>query len=198
MRKSIIGFLCFSIVALIIYGCKVAPETTTQKKTLSAEVDEAVSVIKARDPSIQRFFDDSYGYAVLPKIFKGAFIVGAGHGMGEVFEQKQLVGYCNMTQIAGGISFGGEYYREFIFFKDKMDLDKFKTGQYTFSAQMMAVAARSGVAAKADYKGGMAVFIMADTGLMADASLGGQKFNYAPYDPNKPINTPEDFNRPSH
>lgn len=185
--KSVIKLsLCYFVFALVLIGCRVAPETTEQKQVLMAEVDEAIAVIKARDPSIQRFFDDSYGYAVLPKIVKGAFIVGAGHGKGAVFEQKELIGYCNMTQISGGISFGGEYYREYIFFKDKMDLDKFRTGEYTFSAQMMAIAARSGVAAKADYKGGMAVFILADVGLMADASLGGQKFNFVRLDPNDP------------
>ncbi len=184
--KKVYVLLVFFICMLIIIGCKVAPETEKQKQTLSAQVDEAVAVLKAKDPTVQRFFDDSYGYAVLPKIVKGAFIVGGARGNGEVFEQNRFVGYCAMTQISGGISFGGQYYREYIFFKDKMDLDKFKQGEYTFSAQMMAIAARSGVAAKADYKEGMVVFILADTGLMADASLGGQKFSYVPYDPNKP------------
>ena len=37
-----------------------------------------------------------------------------------------------------------------------------------------------GAAAKADYKDGMAVFVMADKGLMVDASLGGQKFKFTP------------------
>ena len=38
----------------------------------------------------------------------------------------------------------------------------------------------AGAAAKADYSYGKAVFIMADRGLMVDASLGGQKFMYTP------------------
>jgi hypothetical protein len=59
-------------------------------------------------------------------------------------------------------------------------LDAFKSEEYTFSAQVTGVALSAGVAAKADYKAGMAVFIMTDTGLMVDASLGGQKFNYVP------------------
>jgi hypothetical protein len=54
----------------------------------------------------------------------------------------------------------------------------FKTEEYTFSAQVTGVAATLGAAAKADYKKGMAVFITTDKGLMVDASLGGQKFNY--------------------
>ncbi len=57
-------------------------------------------------------------------------------------------------------------------------MDKFKTDEYAFSAQVTGVAIVWGAAAKTDYKDGMAVFIMTDAGVMVDASLGGQKFNY--------------------
>ena len=55
---------------------------------------------------------------------------------------------------------------------------KFKNEPYTFEAQVTGVVLSAGVAAKRDYNKGMAVFIMEDAGLMVDASLGGQKFNY--------------------
>ena len=84
-----------------------------------------------------------------------------------------------MSQATLGFTFGGEYFREIIFFRDKEDLDKFKAEEYTFSAQVTGVALSAGAAAKADYKAGMAVFVMTDIGLMVDASLGGQKFNYS-------------------
>jgi lipid-binding SYLF domain-containing protein len=180
MKSITIRSMCLFIFMLMVVGCAVAPKTSEGKKVLTAESDEAIAVFKAKDTGIQRFFDSSYGYAVIPKIFKGAFIVGGAHGRGEVFEQGNKIGHCDMTQISGGISFGGEFYREIIFFKDKQDLDKFKTNEYVFSAQMTAVALSSEVAAKANYKAGMAVFIATDTGLMADASLGGQKFRYVP------------------
>ena len=59
-------------------------------------------------------------------------------------------------------------------------MDRFKQDEYTFSAQVTGVALSAGAAAKADYRAGMAVFITTDTGLMVDASLGGQKFRYVP------------------
>lgn len=165
---------------LVAAGCSTAPEKPEAKAVLSAEVSEAIAVFKAKDPSIERFFDSSYGYAVMPKIFKGAFILGGASGRGEVFEQGTMVGYCRMNQATLGFSFGGEYFREIIFFKEKLDLDVFKTEEYTFSAQVTGVALTTGAAAKADYKAGMAVFIATDAGLMVDASLGGQKFKYVP------------------
>ena len=165
---------------LVAAGCATAPEGPEAKTVLSAEVDEAIAAFKAKDPSIERFFESSYGYAVLPKVIKGAFILGGASGRGEVYEQEEIAGYCRMEQATLGFSFGGEYFREIIFFKDKTDLEVFKTGEYTFSAQVTGVALTTGAAAKADYNVGMAVFITTDAGLMVDASLGGQKFKYVP------------------
>jgi lipid-binding SYLF domain-containing protein len=181
MKAATIWSMCFSIFMLMVSGCSVTPEKAEDKAVLSAESQEAIAVMKAKDPSIQRFFDKSYGYAVLPKVFKGAFIVGGAHGGGEVYEQGTMVGYCNMSQASLGFSLGGEFFREIVFFRDKEDLEEFRIeAEYTFSAQVTGVALSTGAAAKADYKAGMAVFIMTDTGLMVDASLGGQKFNYEP------------------
>lgn len=179
-RKRYISAACVLIGMLVPAGCSVAPKSAESGQVLSAQVDEAIALMKQKDPSIDRFFERSYGYAVLPKVFKGAFWVGGAYGKGEVFEQGVLIGYCNMKQATLGFSFGGEYFREIIFFRDKIDLDQFKNEEFTFSAQATAVALTSGAAAKADYKGGMAVFITADKGLMVDASVGGQKFNYVP------------------
>ncbi len=166
--------------AVILSGCAIAPQEPEARAVLSAEVNEAIAVLKAKDSGIQQFFDKSYGYAVLPKVFKGAFWVGGAFGRGEVFEQNKMVGYSDMSQATLGFSFGGEFFREIVFFRDKTDLDRFKAEEYTFSAQVTGVALTAGAAAKADYKAGMAVFIATDTGLMVDASLGGQKFKYAP------------------
>ena len=165
-------------VSLFFAGCSVAPEKPEGQAVLSAQVNEALAIFKEKDPSIDKFFNQSYGYAVLPKIGKGAFLLGGAYGKGEVYEKGQMVGYCDMSQATLGFSFGGEYFREIVFFRDKSDLDSFKTDEYTFSAQVTGVAVTAGAAAKADYKAGMAVFITTDAGLMVDASLGGQKFNY--------------------
>ncbi|MDD5064173.1 MAG: lipid-binding SYLF domain-containing protein [Phycisphaerae bacterium] len=173
--KIIMMCLCLAIVSA---GCAIAPEEPEGKAVLSAEASEAIAVFKEKDPKIQKFFDNSYGWAVLPKVFKGAFLAGGAYGKGEVYEQGKMVGYCSMSQATLGFSFGGEFFREIIFFKTKNDLDVFKTEEFTFSAQVTGVAVTLGAAAKADYKSGMAVFVATDTGLMVDASLGGQKFNY--------------------
>lgn len=174
-----IRFVMIILTASLFFaGCSVAPEKPEGQAVLTAQVNEALAIFKEKDPSIDKFFKQSYGYAVMPKVFKGAFLLGGAYGKGEVYEKGQMVGYCDMSQATLGFSFGGEYFREIVFFRDKSDLDRFKTDEYTFSAQVTGVAVTAGAAAKADYQSGMAVFIATDKGLMVDASLGGQKFNY--------------------
>ncbi len=168
------------MVTAVFAGCSTVPRTQQSRQVLSAQVDEAIAVFKNRDPGIQRFFDNSYGYAVFPKVFKGAFWFGGAYGKGEVYEQGNMIGYSSLSQATLGFSFGGEFFREIVFFREKTDLDEFRAEEFTFSAQITGVALTAGAAAKADYKHGKAVFIIAESGLMVDASLGGQKFNYTP------------------
>jgi lipid-binding SYLF domain-containing protein len=178
-KMNAIRFITIILTASLFFaGCSVAPQKPEGQAVLSAQVNEALAIFKEKDPSIDKFFKQSYGYTVMPKVFKGAFLLGGAYGKGEVYEKGQIVGYCDMKQATLGFSFGGEYFREIVFFRDKSDLDSFKTDEYTFSAQVTGVAATAGAAAKADYQSGMAVFIATDKGLMVDASLGGQKFNY--------------------
>jgi lipid-binding SYLF domain-containing protein len=177
-KISYVLFLVCGITVLSITGCSTYPETTEARQVLHSEVDEAIAVFKKTDPEIQKYFDTSYGYAVFPKVYKGAFWVGGAHGKGEVYEELQMVGYSSLSQATLGFSFGGEYFREIVFFDDKSHFQEFTAEEYTFSAQVTGVALTVGAAAKADYEDGKAVFIIAETGLMVDASLGGQKFNY--------------------
>jgi lipid-binding SYLF domain-containing protein len=166
---------------LMAVGCSTVPERAEERAVLAAEVTEAVAAFKSRDPGIQKFFDESYGYAVLPKVTKGAWWIGGATGRGEVFEQGRKIGYCRMSQATIGFSFGGQFFREIIFFKSKTSLGQFRRGEFALAAQVKAVAATAGAAAKANYKEEMVVFALPQSGAMVDASIGGQKFKYVPY-----------------
>ncbi len=170
-----------AVALLLLAGCSPVPRSAESMDVMEAQVAETINLFKERDPGIQRFFDQSAGYAVLPRVTKGAFWIGGAYGKGLVYENDRLIGYCNMSQATLGFSFGGEYFREIIFFRTANDLRRFKRDEYTLSAQATAVAITAGAAAKADYKDGMAVFVMADAGLMVDVSVGGQKFNFVPH-----------------
>jgi len=168
------------LVASAGVGCATRPESVASRDLLSMQGEEAVSLFKLRDPTIQAYFDSSYGYAVLPKVTKGAVLLGGAYGRGEVFVGGVRAGYCSMSQASLGFSFGGQYFREVIFFQDKAAFDRFTFEDFTLAAQVTAVALNSGSASRTDYQFGVAIFVVPDQGLMVDASVGGQKFQYEP------------------
>ena len=133
-----------------------------------------------KDPSLKKFFDQAYGYVVFPNAGKGAYIVGGGYGTGIVYEQGNSIGYSTIMEASVGLQIGGQVFSEIIFFKDKYTLDYFKQGNYEFTAQASAVAVNMGVAANHDYHEGVAVFTLPKGGLMAEVSVGGQKFTFEP------------------
>ncbi len=69
-------------------------------------------------------------------------------------------------------------YAEYIFFKDQTALDDFKRGNFELGAQVSAIAVTAGASATADYSKGVAVFTIAEGGLMYEATVGGQKFRF--------------------
>lgn len=169
------------LVMMVFAGCATAPQKLTEKRKLSDDVQVAVAKFKAKDPSIEKFFQYSAGYAVLPKVFKAAFIGGGAYGKGEVFDKTgRKIGYCDISQGTLGLSIGGEFFREILFFERTHDFNMFQQQEFTLSAQATAVAIKAGAAAKTDYRNGIAVFLMTDAGLMVDASVGGQQFGFEP------------------
>ena len=101
-----------------------------------------------------------------------------------------------MTQISIGFQLGGQAYRQVVYFQDKRSFDEFTSGSFEFGAQAEAIAITSSAGAQAGTEGasasanetqaeasyhkGMIVFTMGKGGLMFQAALGGQKYDYTP------------------
>jgi lipid-binding SYLF domain-containing protein len=147
---------------------------------LLADAQQTINAFKEKDPTLQRFFDSAVGYAVFPTIAKGGLIVGGAHGDGVVYQSGRPIGTASMTQGTFGAQVGGQTYSEIIFFQTPAALQDFKDGKFVMSAEVNAVAAAQGAGATAPYQQGVAVFTMARSGLMAAATVGGQKFSFKP------------------
>ena len=85
-----------------------------------------------------------------------------------------------VTAVAQSFQLGGQVYSEFIMFKDEVAFQHFTRGNFEMGAQASAVAINLGASADANYDKGVAVFTIAEGGLMYEASIGGQKFKYKP------------------
>lgn len=175
MGKRILGLVAALVTAITVSTAAVAWDAAAEKKAQAT-----IAEFKKADPSIQTFFDKAYGYAVFPEITKGAIGIGGARGDGTVFEGGKAIGSTVMSQVTIGLQLGGQTYSEIIFFQNKAALDSFTKGNYEFSANASAIAAKEGASKTADYDMGVAIFTMGTEGLMFEASIGGQKFSYEP------------------
>lgn len=146
----------------------------------SEKVQQTIAAFKKKDPSLKVFFKKAYGYAVFPSIIKGGMGLGGAYGKGQVFAGGRLIGTASLAQGSIGFQLGGQSYSEVIFFQNKSALERFKTGNLKLAAQASAVAVTAGAAKSAAYEKGVAVFTMTRKGLMYEASIGGQRFNFKP------------------
>lgn len=145
---------------------------------LAGEVDSAIKDLVAGNPSILEHFSKAYGYVIFPKITKAGLGVGGAGGKGLVFQNNTVIGGASLAQATIGLQAGGQQYQEVIFFENKAALDRFKSGKLKFSGQASAVALKEGASVDIAYQDGVAIFTKVKGGIMAEASLGGQKFSY--------------------
>lgn len=165
-----------AVLSLALAGCAATPS----ESVLIADSRAALVRLVDRDPTIQEWVNHAYGYAVFPSVGKAGLGVGGSYGNGIVFERGQPVGTTRMIQGTIGLQIGAQNFTQVIFFQDEAALRTFQRGNYEFSAQATAIVVSAGVAATTSYEKGVAVFILTRGGLMAEASLGGQKFDYQP------------------
>jgi len=163
--------------------------------------EEALTSFK-QSPKSSTFFERSYGYAIFPEVGKAGLIVGGEHGDGKVYEKGKLVGTASVTQVSVGVQAGAKEYAEIIFFHKQEDFLKFKGGEFQLSGDLEATAitlnasasagtetssaeastTRNNAATGGGYNNGVAVFTIVRGGLLAGASVGGQKIKYKPLD----------------
>ena len=175
MKKSFIVLTAFSLLSASVITQAWEPDNTDK---LELSVAQAVIKAKDKDPSLAKWFESAYAYAVFPRVGKGGIGIGGAHGKGLVIHEDKTVGKTSMSQITIGLQLGGQVYSEYIMFRDQTAFDHFRRGNFEMGAQVSAVALTAGASADANYDKGVAVFTIAEGGLMYEASVGGQKFKY--------------------
>jgi len=159
---------------------------------------DTIEVYK-KSESVQPFFKSAYGYAVFPTVGKGGIVIGGAYGKGQVYRGGKVTGETSLIKATIGFQLGGQAFSEMIFFEDKRAYDDFTSGNFEFDASASAVAITAGAQAKAgtegstasatagpatgkqagsSYRKGMATFVHIKGGLMYEAAIGGQKFDF--------------------
>src|SRR5262245_43378731 len=120
--------LAFTAACFLLPGITHAQDqkpysATEYRAQLKKEVPETIADYKKTDPSIDRFFKESAGYAVFPRIGKAGFIVGGGHGGGEVHGKgNKVLGTATMTLVTVGLQAGAQEFSEILFFENQAAL----------------------------------------------------------------------------
>ncbi len=193
MKKLIILLLAICFLAVASYTETFAGWDPAKAEQKRKAAEETITKFKEKDPSMERFFDNAWGYAVYPTVGTGALIVGGAHGTGLVYKnvtisalmhpyqaKGKIVGRSSLSQGTIGLQAGGQAYSEIIFFKDKAAFDSLKDGKLKLTRQASAIAVTAGASADADYGSGVAVFTMGKGGLMLQAAIGGQQLTFEP------------------
>jgi lipid-binding SYLF domain-containing protein len=180
MNKKIrnMALAIFSVTAALSV-CSVRAE-----ENLQAESQQTIANFLNADPSMKTLMDAAAGYAVFPDVGKGGFIVGGARGKGMVYQKGGVaIGQATMTQASIGAQAGGQSFAQIIFFETPAALNAFKSSQFEMGADVSAVAVSQGAAKSAKYREGVAVFTQPKKGLMAQATVGGQRFKFEPLQP---------------
>jgi lipid-binding SYLF domain-containing protein len=166
------------LAMLVSFGLKA--QIGGWKADLIEDSEKALTEMIEKQPKLQSFKDKSYGYAVFPRVTKGAFGVGGAGGKGIVYKDHVPTGQSTLSQVTIGFQAGGQQYKEVIFFENAQAYEKFTNKKVKFDGQASAVAITEGGSADVAFKDGMAVFTHTSGGLMFEASIGGQHFSFKP------------------
>ncbi len=177
------NFLKVFLLIVITIGAiqNVDAQSEKKKDKIISDAAEAKEEFIKSDWQMKNHFSSAYGYVIFPNVGKGGIGIGGASGNGVAYENGTKIGMAKLSQLSIGFQWGGQAYREIIFFKSKEAMDRFKENKVELSAQASAVAVTAGASADAKYVEGVMVFTMQKGGLMYEASVGGQKFKFKPF-----------------
>lgn len=181
MKKFRNTFSQSLLLSFVLFFSGFAHAQSDKDKKIMQDCDSAKAEYLRTDPLLSKVFESATGYVIFPNVGKGAVGVGGASGNGIVYEKGVVIGKAKMSQVSVGFQFGGQAYRELIFFENAEAIDRFKKNKVEFSAQASAVAAKAGASANAKYNEGVMIYTQQKGGLMYEASVGGQKFKFSTF-----------------
>ncbi len=176
------NFALAVIAALLASGC--AGWQPNKDGDLMDNVQSALSRFQEeRGDELKPYFDEAYGYAVLPVIRKGGLVFAGGGGEGIVFEQGEATHYVQMRRFGLGAQAGWQKQAQIIFFRDKAAYDNFTDGTTVeFTPQASRTWGKGGGVADGHFATSVAVFSLSAGGAMLEAAASGSKFKFRPID----------------
>jgi lipid-binding SYLF domain-containing protein len=141
-------------------------------------ISRTVEAFRAHVPA--RFFEEAYGYAVLPSTKRFGIGLGAAWGRGVAFEQGENIGRVRFWQLSSGVQTGARTVSMIVFFRNEQAMQDFKENRLRFMGQTGFAVLGWGRAITPAYHNDVAVFAQNGFGLMIEASIAGGKLGWKP------------------
>jgi lipid-binding SYLF domain-containing protein len=172
-----IGLLTVVLLIGQSAGASWEADATDKSQTKAAD---AITRFRDRIPRTEKYFEQAYGYAILPSVTRVGFGFGGAYGKGFVIEGDNAIGTTKFFQFTSGIQAGAKNFSMIVFFKDKEALENYQSGKLQFLGQAGLAFATVGVAGTPAFNDGVAMVTVTRLGLMGEFTISGARFSYKP------------------
>jgi lipid-binding SYLF domain-containing protein len=172
-------------LSLIAAGCTTtggaSGDPESRRRTINADVDNALSRLYREAPGSQELVARSAGVLVFPSVVSGGFIVAGSHGQGALRKVGKTAGYYTISAASVGLTAGGQSRALFLLFMTPDALKRFEqssgwTAGVDASVTMINVGASGGISTQTAQQP-VVGFALSNAGLMADVSVNGTRVN---------------------
>jgi lipid-binding SYLF domain-containing protein len=164
-------------LALCCTACVWRPVTYTEAARDAA--DGAIAAFR-ESGELQRYFEEAVAYAVFPASVRAGTGLGGAYGNGWLFEDGEVTGRVVLVEFFAGADLGAQSYRSILFFRNHAALQRFRRGRFEFTGQANATVITAGKSLTPSYATDVAMFVQVRGGLLLEASVGAQRYDYFP------------------
>jgi len=171
---------CVVLLLCLASGCVTQPVVYDDERAQA--VEETLIAFRAHE-ALAPFFEQALAYAVFPANWRVGTGFGGAFGTGWLLEDEEVTGRALMVEAFVGANLGIQGDRKILFFRSEDALDQFKRGRFEFTGQANASVATMGKAITPGYNPDVAMFVEVRGGLMLEASVGTQRYDFFPLQP---------------
>jgi len=153
-----------------------AMERDAKRAKVDQMADEALATLFKESATAKELYDKAYGYAVFDNL-KVALGVsgGGGNGVAVVGATGERT-YMKMGTVGIGFGLGGKSYQVVFLYQDEETFSNFVNKGWQADASAGAVAGTAGAGGQTGFINGVAIYVLTDKGLMANADIAGTKY----------------------
>ena len=179
--QTLIMFSKINIILLCLLcflGCSTFSTKEPVNEFEQQKAEQALESFR-QDERLNPFFEEAAIIAIYPHNIRAAVGLGGAYGNGLVYRDNNIIGRSRVYQLTFGINFGGEGYRQILFFKSEEAFEKLISDEFPeFTGQAKATIATVGVSGTPSFNEDVAMFTQLKGGLLFEASVGGHHYSF--------------------